>query len=214
MATDHRNYVSGEWVESESGDVFEVRNPANDDEVVGRFQDSTPADVEAAVDAAVEAQSDWAGLPGPERGWILRQTSAALEERKEEATETLVREEGKTRSEAAGEVQRAVDIFAYYAQKARDLGGVVKSTSGQNSGLSARQEPLGTVGLITPWNYPIAIPAWKLAPALATGNTAVLKPASAAPTVAKIVFECLDEAGLPDGAANMVTGSGSRSGRR
>ncbi|WP_226023745.1 aldehyde dehydrogenase family protein [Halomicrobium salinisoli] len=212
MPTDHRNYVNGEWVDSESGDVFEVRNPANADEVVGRFQDSTPADVEAAVDAAVEAQSDWGGLPGPERGRILRRTSAVLEERKEEATETLVREEGKTRSEAAGEVQRAVDIFAYYAQKARDVGGVVKSPSGQNSGLSTRREPLGTVGLITPWNYPIAIPAWKLAPALATGNTAVLKPASAAPTVAEILFECLDEAGLPDGAANMVTGSGSRVG--
>lgn len=212
MTTNYENYVDGEWTSSESGNLFEVRNPAKSDEIVGRFQDSTPVDVENAITAAVTAQDDWASRPGPERGAVLKRTGEALEERKQEATETLVREEGKTRSEAAGEVQRSIDIFAYYAQKTRDIGGVVKSSSSRNTELSTRREPLGTVGLVTPWNYPIAIPAWKLAPALAAGNTAVVKPASAAPKVARIIFECLETAGLPDGVANLVTGSGSQVG--
>ncbi|SEP25447.1 aldehyde dehydrogenase (NAD+) [Halogranum amylolyticum] len=209
MVTEYGNYVGGEWTDSVSGETFEVRNPAESSEIVSRFQDSTVSDAESAIDTAVAAQNDWATVPGPERGSVLNQASQALEDRKAEATETLVREEGKAWSEAAGEVQRAIDIFAYYAQKAFDLGGVVKSSSGRDKELSTRQEPLGTVTLITPWNYPIAIPAWKLAPALAAGNTVVAKPASVAPNSTRILFECLDEAGLPDGVANYVTGSGS-----
>ncbi|GAA0681939.1 aldehyde dehydrogenase family protein [Natronoarchaeum mannanilyticum] len=209
MPTVYENYVDGEWVVSESGDTFDVQNPAEPSSIVGRFQSSSPADVDAAIDAAVAAQETWANTPGPERGDVLKRTGELLEERKESATEALVREEGKTRSEAAGEVQRAIDIFAYYAQKSLDLGGISKSPSGRNKDLYTKREPLGTVGLITPWNYPVAIPAWKLAPALAAGNTAVVKPASAAPGMTAILFECLDEAGLPDGVANMVTGSGS-----
>lgn len=206
------NYVDGDWTESISGETFEVRSPTNTDEVIGRYQASTRDDVSAAIEAAVGAQDEWADTPGPERGAVLRRAGAALEARSEEATETLVREEGKTLSEAGGEVQRAIDILTYYAQKARDIGGVEKSPSGPNKTLSTRREPLGTVGLITPWNYPIAIPAWKLAPALASGNTLVLKPASEAPNVSRILFECLEEAGLPAGVANLVTGSGSEVG--
>ncbi|WP_424000234.1 aldehyde dehydrogenase family protein [Haloarcula salina] len=212
MPNEYGNYVDGEWSESRTAETFAVRNPANADEVVARFPDSTTADTEAAIEAAVAAQDEWASTPGPERGAVLKAAGAELEARKDDATETLVREEGKTRSEAAGEVQRAIDIFAYYAQKARDLGGVVKSPSGRNKELSTKREPLGTVGIITPWNYPIAIPAWKLAPALAAGNTVVAKPASAAPNSTRILFECLDAAGLPDGVANAVTGSGSEVG--
>ncbi|WP_226042870.1 aldehyde dehydrogenase family protein [Natrinema sp. DC36] len=212
MTETYNNYVGGEWIESTAGETFAVRNPADSDEIVGHFQASTTADAEEAIDAAVAAQDEWANMPSPERGAVLNSTAKRLEARKEEATETLVREEGKTYSEASGEVQRAIDIFYYYAQKTRDIGGTVKSPSGQDKDLYTKREPLGTVGLITPWNYPIAIPAWKLAPALAAGNTAVLKPASAAPNVVRIVFECLDEAGLPDGAANLVTGSGSEVG--
>jgi len=150
--------------------------PANADEVVARYQASTRDDVETAIDAAVAAQDDWAGTPGPSRGQILKEAGKRLDARKDDVTETLVREEGKTRSEAAGEVQRAIDIFYYYAEKARDIGGTSKapSASERNSTQSANRS--GTVGLITPWNYPIAIPAWKLAPALATGNTLVIKP--------------------------------------
>lgn len=212
MPTTYGNYINGTWVDSESGKTFDVLNPSNTDEVVGRYQDSTTTDVEAAIETAVAAQDNWAETPGPERGAILKRAGQCLEERTEETTKTLVQEEGKTRSEAAGEVQRAIDIFAYYAQKARDLGGVVKSPSGPRKELYTKREPLGTVGLITPWNYPIAIPAWKLAPALAAGNTVVVKPASAAPNVTQIIVECLDEAGLPAGVANFVTGSGSEVG--
>ncbi|WP_126664942.1 2,5-dioxovalerate dehydrogenase [Haloterrigena salifodinae] len=212
MPTAHRNYVDGEWVESRSGETFEVLNPANTTEVVGEFQSSTTEDAEAAVEAAVAAQDEWASTPGPARGAILKETAQILEDQKEDLTETLTQEEGKTLSEAGGEVQRAIDIFYYYAQKASDLGGTVKSPSGEDKNLYTKKEPLGTAALITPWNYPIAIPAWKLAPALAAGNTTVLKPASAAPTVSWKLLEALDEAGLPDGVANYVTGSGSEVG--
>jgi aldehyde dehydrogenase (NAD+) len=212
MPETYGNYVGGDWTESASEETLEVLNPADSDEVVSTFTASTAADAEAAVEAAVAAQDEWGTTPGPSRGAVLRATGQALEARKDEATETLVREEGKTRSEAAGEVQRAVDIFYYYAEKARDLGGVVKGPSGIDKNLYTKREPLGTVALITPWNYPIAIPAWKIAPALAAGNTVVHKPASAAPNVSRILFECLDEAGLPDGAGNMIVGSGSEVG--
>lgn len=212
MAPTYGNYVDGEWTESDSEETIEVVNPADTSEVVSTYGASTGEDAVAAVDAAVAAQDEWGSMPGPSRGAVLRATGAALEDRKEEATETLVREEGKTRSEAGGEVQRAIDIFYYYAEKARDLGGVVKGPSGVDKNLYTKREPLGTVALITPWNYPIAIPAWKIAPALAAGNTLVHKPASAAPNVSRILFECLDEAGLPDGAANMIVGSGSQVG--
>lgn len=212
MASEYGNYVAGEWVESSSGGTFAVHNPADTDELVGRFQSSTAADTEQAVEAAVQARDEWADTPGPDRGTLLANTSDALEARKDELTETLVREEGKTRSEAAGEVQRAIDIFSYYAGKARDIGGVVKASSASRSELSTRREPLGVVALITPWNYPIAIPAWKIAPALAAGNTLVFKPASNAPDVSRKLFECLDEAGFPSGVVNYVTGSGSEVG--
>ncbi|MFC7212643.1 aldehyde dehydrogenase family protein [Saliphagus sp. GCM10025334] len=209
MPTVYENYVDGEWTASESGETFDVLNPADPSSTTGRFQASTTGDIEAAIDAAVDAQETWADMPGPERGDVLKRTGELLEARKQSATEALVREEGKTRSEAAGEVQRAIDIFAYFAQKSLDLGGISKSASGRNKELFTRREPLGTVGLITPWNYPVAIPAWKLAPALAAGNTVVIKPASGAPGMTQILFECLDEARIPDGVANMVTGSGS-----
>ena len=205
------NYVDGAWTDSATGETRANNNPATG-EVVCDFQSSSREDAAAAVDAARAAGDEWAATPGPSRGAILRRTAARLEARKDELTETLVREEGKTTAEAAPEVGRAIDIFYYYAQKAADLGGTVKAASGRQKTLKTVTEPVGTVALVTPWNYPIAIPAWKLAPALAAGNTAVLKPASQAPLVAQKLFECLDEAGLPDGVANFVTGSGSEVG--
>lgn len=202
------NYVGGEWVDSESGNIFEVTNPARNQETLAHYQQSTAEDTEAAIETATQAQAAWAETPGPERGTMLTRVASALENRQQETTTTLVKEEGKTRSEASGEVQRAIDIFYYYAQKASDIGGTSKASSGISQNLYTKQEPLGTVGLITPWNYPIAILAWKLAPALAAGNTVVSKPASVAPGVARILFECLDEADIPDGVANMITGPG------
>ncbi|MCQ4332088.1 aldehyde dehydrogenase family protein [Natronomonas sp. F2-12] len=211
MSADYRNYIDGEWVESESDETIEVRNPADTTEVVGTYQRSTEADTERAIEAANDAAEGWAKTPGPERGRILRETAGILESRKEELVETLVREEGKTRSEA-GEVGRSIDLFYYYAEKARDIGGPNKQSSGEKTELSVRKEPLGVAGLITPWNYPSAIPAWKIAPALATGNTVALKPASAAPGPARQLVEALDEAGVPDGVVNLVTGPGSEVG--
>ncbi|MFP4142177.1 MAG: aldehyde dehydrogenase family protein [Thermoplasmata archaeon] len=205
----YHNYMDGEWVDSEEGEVFSVSDPADMEETIGEFQSSGEKDVERAVEAALEAHKKWEKFTGSERGKLLRETAKCLEERKEEMAETLSREEGKTLTEATGEVQRAVDIFYYYAEKAKDIGGQIKASSDRDRGLYTVKEPLGVVGLITPWNYPIAIPAWKIAPALASGNTVVIKPASLAPNVCRKLIECLDDVGLPDGVVNFVTGSGS-----
>ena len=204
----YKNYIAGEWRDAESGATTESRNPAAPSEVVGEVAESDAADATAAIDAAVEAQDEWASTPGPERGAILRRTGSLLAERKEDVTETLVREEGKTWSEASGEVQRAIDIFHYYAGKAADLGGEVKQSSSRDTSLYIRKEPVGTVSIITPWNYPIAIPAWKIAPALATGNTVAFKPATNTGITGVRLVECLEDAGLPAGVVNLVTGPG------
>jgi aldehyde dehydrogenase (NAD+) len=204
-----QNYIDGEWRSAENGATVESRNPASPDEVVGEVPESSVEDAETAIAAAADVQEEWALTPGPERGAILRETGNLLDDRKDELTETLVREEGKTWSEAAGEVQRAIDIFHYFAGKASDVGGTVKQSSSEDTHLYVEQEPVGVTALITPWNYPIAIPAWKIAPALATGNTVVIKPASNTGITAVGLVECLDEAGLPDGVLNLVIGPGS-----
>ena len=209
MADTYQNYVDGEWIEADTGETFEVRNPADPDEVVGRYQGSGPEDAERAIEAADAAREEWADTPGPERGALLSRVADRLESREDELTEVLVREEGKTPTEAGGEVGRAIDIFRYYAAKARDRAGEVRASSSRDRRLYTVEEPVGVASLVTPWNYPIAIPAWKLAPALAAGNSVVLKPASLAPGVARGLVECLDEAGIPDGVVNFVTGSGS-----
>jgi aldehyde dehydrogenase (NAD+) len=204
-----RNYIGGEWAESNAGKTFATTNPAAPGETVAEYQQSGPDDATAAVAAAADARDGWASTPAPERGAILKAAGDALADRKDELTAQLTREEGKTHAEAGGEVQRAIDIFHYYAQKTYDLGGTVKSSSGQRTNLYTREEPVGVATLITPWNYPIAIPAWKIAPALAAGNTVTIKPASLAPGPAIAIVEALDDAGIPDGVINLVTGSGS-----
>jgi len=209
MSDTEKNYVNGEWVASATGETFAVENPARPSETVAHYQQSDADDAAAAVEAAAAAADDWAATPGPERGRVLRDAGTILEERKEDVTERLIDEEGKARAEAAGEVQRAIDIFHYFAGKAADLSGTRKAASGPDTNLYTRKEPVGVAALITPWNYPIAIPAWKLAPALAAGNAVVIKPASLAPGVAVEIARALDEAGLPDGALNLVTGPGS-----
>jgi aldehyde dehydrogenase (NAD+) len=203
----YHNYIDGEWVPSSTGETIRVENPADSEEVVAEVQRSNEDDARDAINAATEASADWAAMPGPSRGEILTETARLLDEQSEDLTELLVREEGKTLPEARGEVGRAIDIFEYYGQKAADYGGTVKQSSGRETTLYTVKEPLGVAALITPWNYPIAIPAWKLAPALATGNTAVLKPSPLAPTVAHELVECLDAAGVPDGVVNIVTGA-------
>jgi len=207
-----QNLIDGDWEDSTAGATFTVCNPAEPSDVVAECQESTAADTERAITAAADATVTWAGTPASERGALLKRTSERLADRKQELAELLTREEGKTLEEARPEVGRAIDIFAYYAERARDLGGTVKAASSTESTLSTRREPLGVAGLLTPWNYPIAIPAWKLAPALATGNTVVFKPSSLAPLVGTAVVECLDAGGAPDGVVNLVTGPGSEVG--
>jgi len=204
-----QNYIGGEWTASESGGTFETANPAAPDEVVATYQESTATDAHAAVTAAADAAAGWASTPAPDRGAVLKAAGDVLADRKDDLTAQLTREEGKTHAEAGGEVQRAIDIFHYYAQKTRDLGGTVKSASGGRTNLYTRAEPVGVAALITPWNYPIAIPAWKIAPALAAGNTVAIKPASLAPGPAVAIVEALDAAGVPEGVINLVTGPGS-----
>jgi len=202
-------YIDGEWVPAEDGDTFAVENPADTTETVNEYAKGSNEDAQKAISAAAEAQDDWEAMPAPDRGAILRETGQILEDRKEDLTELLSREEGKTLSEAGGEVQRAIDIFYYYASKAADNAGKRKGPSGGRTSVYTKREPLGVAGLITPWNYPIAIPAWKIAPALATGNSIVIKPASAAPGPAAGIVRALADAGLPDGVINFVPGSGS-----
>ncbi|GAA0243155.1 aldehyde dehydrogenase family protein [Haladaptatus pallidirubidus] len=206
------NYVNGEWIESSTEASFECTDPAEPAEIVAEYQQSDARDAGEAVEAAAAAQAEWATTPAPQRGAILRQAAANLASRKDELTRLLTREEGKTHAEAGGEVQRAIDIFYYYAEKTRDIGGRVKSASSEGTNLYTVNEPVGVAALVTPWNYPIAIPAWKIAPALAAGNTFVINPASEAPGVAVAILEALDEAGLPAGVGNIVTGPGSEVG--
>ena len=217
MTETYENYVAGEWRVSETGETFAVRNPADTDEVVARCQDSSSADANGAIEAAAAAQDDWAETPGPQRGALLRETAKRLDERSDELAETLSREEGKTLTEATGETQRAVDIFYYYAERAMDYDGERKRPSSTEQNLYTVREPMGVAGLIVPWNYPIAIPSWKMAPALATGNTVVCKLSGNAPTVFLKVVECLDEAadevGAPDGVVNVLTGGGEAVGQ-
>ncbi len=212
MATERLNFIDGQWVETQRGETFESINPADPSTTVAHYQDSGADDVQAAISAAAEAKADWASMPAPARGEILRDTAAILDDRADELTDLLTTEEGKTLGEAGGEVGRAIDIFYYYAEKARELGGESRGSSIANRRVYTVKEPVGVASLISPWNYPIAIPAWKIAPALATGTTVVSKPATLAPGVALEIFSALEEAGLPDGVANAVTGSGRRLG--
>ena len=216
MSQTYENYVNGEWKASETGETFSILNPADTDEVVARVQDSSAKDASEAIEAAAAAQEIWADTPAPTRGEFLREAAKRMDARRDELTETLVREEGKTLAEATGEVGRAVDIFYYYAERAMDYAGERKQPSAGHQNLYTVREPMGVAGLIVPWNYPIAIPSWKMAPALATGNTVVCKLSGPAPTVFLQVTECLDEAaeavGVPDGVVNVLTGGGEEVG--
>ena len=209
MSQTFGNFIAGEWVESASGKTFESVNPANFQEVVARYQASTPSDVKQALEAAGRAQQAWAEMPAPLRGTILMRSAELLEKRAEQVASEMTREEGKTLPEARGEVGRAVNILRYFgAEGARLSGETVPSERDGVFGYTFRK-PLGVVSLLTPWNFPIAIPVWKIAPALVAGNSLVIKPASLAPLCTVRVAEVLHEAGLPKGVLNMVTGSGA-----
>ncbi len=203
------NFIAGEWVKTSSGKVFDSINPANTEEVVARYQSSTAEDVKNAFDVAQKAQQTWAAIPAPNRGILLLKAAEILEKRADSVAAEMTREEGKTLPEARGEVGRAVNIFRYFGGEGARLAG--ETVPSERDGVFAYtfRKPLGVVSLLTPWNFPIAIPAWKMAPALIAGNSVVIKPASLAPLCTVRLAEALHEAGLPKGVLNMVTGSGS-----
>ncbi|MBU8906469.1 alpha-ketoglutaric semialdehyde dehydrogenase GucD [Desertibacillus haloalkaliphilus] len=203
------NFVNGEWVASSTGEVEESINPANKDEIVGYIQKSSLKDLEKAITAAKQAKNPWRKLSGAERGNYLYKAADILEENIEDIATTMTKEMGKTFPEAKGETARGVAILRYYAGEGmRKVGDVIPSTDSEALMFTTRS-PLGVVGVITPWNFPVAIPVWKMAPALIYGNTVVIKPASEAAVTAAKVIKCFEEAGLPNGVINMVTGSGS-----
>ena len=203
------NYIDGEWVASESGKTFESRNPANTNELIGEFAASTRSDVDAAIQAASDAASKWHDTTAIARANILYKASEILASRQADVGRELAREEGKTLKEGLGETGRAVQILRYFAGDIQQPDGEHYPSANPNTLLYTMQEPLGVVGVITPWNFPIAIPAWKIAPAIAYGNTVVFKPASATPLLAARFVEALADAGLPAGVVNLVTGSAS-----
>jgi alpha-ketoglutaric semialdehyde dehydrogenase len=206
------NYIAGEWRSAASGETMENRNPANRDEVVGLFASSDAADVDAAIAAADEAYRSWRFSSPITRANILHKAANILESRIPEVGRELTREEGKTLKEGIGETTRAVQILRYFAGEAQQPSGEHYPSVNPHTLLYTTREPLGVVAVVTPWNFPIAIPAWKIAPALAFGNTVVFKPASLTPLTAVRLVEALDEAGLPAGVLNLVTGSAANVG--
>lgn len=205
-----RNYINGEWVD---GPTFENRNPANTDEVVGLFVKGTGDDVHRAADAAQAAFAGWANMPGPARGALLFKVADILEKKFDQLGEEMCREEGKTLPEAKGEVRRAINIFRYFGSEGSRLPGHLVPSERDRVHMFAIRKPIGVIGLINPWNFPIAIPAWKLAPALICGNTVIIKPASVSPLSSWRIVEACHEAGIPKGVVNFIAGSGGEIGK-
>ncbi|MGA2609375.1 MAG: aldehyde dehydrogenase family protein [Terriglobia bacterium] len=212
MADVYRNYVAGQWVECKTKKTFPNVNPANTNETVGLFQASGPDDIQEACEAAAKAQPAWAALPAPLRGEFLYKAAEIMESRLQKLSEEMTREEGKTLPEARGEVKRAVNILRYFGGEGPRQFSYQIPSERENVFCYTLRKPLGVVALITPWNFPSAIPAWKMAPALVAGNTVVIKPASLAPLSAYRIVEALHEAGIAAGVLNYVTGSGGWAG--
>ena len=204
----YKNFIGGEWVSARAGGKMRTFNPADTREVVAEYPASSAEDGLAAVAAAQAAAPGWADTTAVARGRILSKASQILESRKAELAELLTREEGKTLAESTGEVQRAADIFRYYGGLSYTLGGRTIPHDLPGNLLYTVRRPLGVVALITPWNFPVAIPAWKMAPALVAGNAVILKPAGVAPALSLELARALQEAGLPKGVLNVVVGEG------
>src|SRR5450756_1964431 len=207
-----RLFIAGEWVECGSGRTFESVNPADTRDVIGRFQAGDAADAARAVRAAEVAFPAWRRTPAPKRGEILYRFGQLMTEHKERLARAMTREMGKVLAEARGDVQEGIDIaFLMAGEGRRMFGDTVPSELPDKWAMSIRQ-PVGVAGIVTPWNFPIAIPCWKMMPALVTGNTVVFKPSSDAPHCATLLVELMEEAGFPAGVVNLVTGSGAEVG--
>jgi acyl-CoA reductase-like NAD-dependent aldehyde dehydrogenase len=205
-------FIAGEWCDSTSGATFESVNPADTRDVVGRFQQGTAADVAMAVKAAETAGPMWRRTPAPKRGEILYRFGALMAEHKERLARAMTREMGKVIAEARGDVQEGIDIaFLMAGEGRRMFGDTTPSELPDKWAMSIRQ-PIGIAGIITPWNFPIAIPCWKMMPALVAGNTVVFKPSSDTPHCATLLVELMAEAGFPAGTVNLVTGAGGEVG--
>ena len=210
--TAHKNYIGGEWVESVTGRTYPVHNPAHTDQLVGEFQTSGAEDTLTAVAAAKDGLAVWANTPAPARAGIIYKALEIMGRRAEELAQTITIEEGKPIADARGEVKRAMAIMEYAAGEGRRMFGYTTPSELPDTVAYTTRRPLGVVGIITPWNFPLAIPAWKIAPALICGNALVFKPASATPLSAVKLIEIFEEAGLPAGVLNLVTGPGGQVG--
>jgi acyl-CoA reductase-like NAD-dependent aldehyde dehydrogenase len=204
----YQNFIDGRAVPSSSGETFENRNPANTDDLIGVFQQSTAADVDAAIAAAARAYDHWRLVPAPVRAEILFKAAQIIAARKEELARDMTREMGKVLNETRGDVQEAIDMTFYMAGEGRRMFGHTVPSELRNKFAMSVRQPLGVCSIITPWNFPMAIPSWKIVPALVAGNTVVFKPASQTPLSALHFVNVLTEAGVPAGVVNMITGDG------
>jgi acyl-CoA reductase-like NAD-dependent aldehyde dehydrogenase len=209
----YRNYIGGEWRETETGEYAPNVNPADTDDVIGELPLSSRAEVTAAIDAAERAYPSWRNTPAPDRGRLLGRVHRRMSERAEDLARALTREEGKILREARGEVQKTLNILEFMAGEGMRLAGDTVPSEMANTFAYTVREPIGVVGAITPWNFPVAIPCWKVAPALVAGNTVVFKPASLTPETAEMIVGMFVEAGIPTGVLNLVYGSGGTVGR-
>jgi len=205
----YKNYIGGKWIEPETGEYFENRNPANWDEVIGLFPKSDARDVEKAIAAAKEAYKKWCLVPAPKRAEILFKLANLIKDNKEELARDMTREMGKILIETRGDVQEAIDMTFFIAGEGRRLYGHTTPSEMMNKFQMSIRIPVGLVAMITPWNFPMAIPSWKLIPALVCGNTVIFKPATDTPLSAYNLVKLCEEAGIPPGVVNLVTGSGS-----
>ncbi len=212
MPKEYRNIINGQHVPAKSGKTYENRNPADRDDLIGTFPLSEADDVDAAVEAAKAAYPGWRALPAQRRGDIMRRATELLRERKEELSQVMTREMGKIIHETRGDVQEAIDTGFYAAGESRRLWGTVAPSELPNKMTYVTRQPTGVWGMICPWNFPMAIPSWKLFPCLTCGNTAVIKPATLTPASAHAFVEALHEAGVPAGVVNIVCGSGTKVG--
>jgi acyl-CoA reductase-like NAD-dependent aldehyde dehydrogenase len=206
------NFIDGEWKPSISGETFENRNPANTDDLIGLFQKSTRKDVEAAIDAAARAYEHWRLYPAPRRAEMLFAAAQLIADRKDRFAQDMTREMGKILSETRGDVQDAIDMTFYMAGEGRRMFGQTVPSELRNKFAMSVRQPLGVCSVITPWNFPMAIPSWKIIPALVSGNTVVFKPASQTPLSAVNFVQVLEEVGIPKGVVNLVTGDGDEVG--
>src|SRR2546423_7166698 len=208
QAITYHNFIDGSWVPSVSGDLFENRNPANTDDLIGVFQKSTRSDVERAITAARRAYDHWRLVPAPRRAELLFRAAQLIADRKETLARDMTREMGKVLDETRGDVQEAIDMTFFMAGEGRrQYGQTVPSELRDKFAMSFRQ-PMGVSAIIAPWNFPMAIPSWKITPPLVCGNTVVFKPATLTPLSALNFVKILEEAGVPRGVVNLVTGGG------